>query len=209
MPDVSLENYFAITPFFLIIVLLVDAEPETRVQVALTHEHPPWQVGGAASICSRSPRRHVRISLPTSEKPGWHLYLMMSPAGRRAEPSDVDVVKALADIFTCVLWATFIFLYKFLSCRWATLRLTLRRVATFGSCVFLAPSTDCSQLQSYLCVLAWAGQSKCNFIRVYGGGLKVGFQDERAEKPGSGVSTWMFSREKDLTDGLKRILSNG
>lgn len=46
-----------------------------------THTDTPWQVGGGASICSLSPRRHVRISLPTRENPGWHLYLMMSPAG--------------------------------------------------------------------------------------------------------------------------------
>lgn len=39
----------------------------------------PWQTGGGESICRRSPRRHVRISLPTRENPGWHLYLMMSP----------------------------------------------------------------------------------------------------------------------------------
>lgn len=67
----------------------------------LHHKHPPWQVGGAASICSRSPRRHVRISLPTSEKPGWHLYLMMSPAGGREEALKGDAVKPLGDTFTC------------------------------------------------------------------------------------------------------------
>lgn len=44
----------------------------------------PWQTGGGESICRRSPRRHVRISLPTRENPGWHLYLMMSPGDTKS-----------------------------------------------------------------------------------------------------------------------------
>ncbi len=50
-----------------------------RLNCYFTDIHSPWHVGGGASICSLSPRRHVRISLPTNENPGWHLYLMMSP----------------------------------------------------------------------------------------------------------------------------------
>lgn len=49
-----------------------------------TVKHIPWHVGGGASIWSLSPRRHVRISLPTNENPGWHLYLMMSPEGTKS-----------------------------------------------------------------------------------------------------------------------------
>lgn len=39
----------------------------------------PWQTGGGPSICSLSPSRQVRISLPTMVKPGWHEYRIMSP----------------------------------------------------------------------------------------------------------------------------------
>lgn len=42
-------------------------------------QNQPWQTGGGPSICSRSPSRQVRISLPTKVKPGRHEYRMMSP----------------------------------------------------------------------------------------------------------------------------------
>lgn len=42
-------------------------------------KNQPWQTGGGPSIWSRSPSRHVRISLPTNVKPGRHEYRIMSP----------------------------------------------------------------------------------------------------------------------------------
>lgn len=44
-----------------------------------THTNSPWQTGVGPSICSLSPSRHVRISLPTKVKPGRHEYRIMSP----------------------------------------------------------------------------------------------------------------------------------
>lgn len=54
-------------------------ENAQRHNIHQTHANSPWQTGGGPSICSLSPSRHVRISLPTKVKPGRHEYRIMSP----------------------------------------------------------------------------------------------------------------------------------
>lgn len=54
-------------------------DTQKRDNIHQTHTNSPWQTGGGPSICSLSPSRHVRISLPTKVKPGRHEYRIMSP----------------------------------------------------------------------------------------------------------------------------------
>lgn len=58
---------------------IMKTHTKTRQHTPSSHTNSPWQTGGGPSICSLSPSRHVRISLPTKVKPGRHEYLIMSP----------------------------------------------------------------------------------------------------------------------------------